>query len=468
MFRELADTFNFFGGLLLVLGFFGLVAVFVSWICRVVNWNFANLDLDRLLGKEKRNAMNLVHPVGGMLPVRREMIESGQADGALLSLLAGYIESNKPPANVPQSLTYAPKFPNRIDAPEMPQIEDKSPRVEPLSVMECFARGLFNDPTKLLTGFENGNMVYSPVDRTYGVCIAGLPGMGKSNGMRFYTSQMVLHGAQVAIVDPAANSTSGEGLAAAFEDHLWAPMAVEPEEILDLLRKVDHLGRRRDSGQDDDLTPLLLLTDEITSLITDEEYGAQIKSLLMRINRKHRKNKIYTIGSGQDWLSGAQGGDSSLRNTYVCKVVFRIDRMNAGKLLPNQKLVPLAPELREGQAIFVGHDAVGHVIDVPFCPAAAVSAILGQNRQPGSASHTGKWSLPPPQPEVNGSAPGSDREVDGNAEIVIDTEQMQRIRALAATGASTFRIVKNVFGVTGGRGLHSLLEQVNFILGRDG
>lgn len=396
----------------------------------------------------------------------REHVEAGVLYSQQFQVLLADIDSRRLPQ--PALHTYAPhiRYDNDVQTVGVDH-QLPAPRAEPLSAMECFARGLFDDPAKLLTGFENGNTVYSPVDRTYGVCIAGLPGMGKSNGMRFYTLQMVLHGAQVAIIDPAANSASGEGLAASFENHLWAPMAVEPDEIVSLLRRIDVLGAKRGSGQTKDLAPIVLLADEVTSMITDEEYGAEIKALLMRINRKYRKERIYTIGAGQDWLAGAQGGDTSLRNTYVCKVVFRIDRMNANKLLPNPKLAPLAPELREGQAIFTGHDTVGHVIDVPYCPAASVAMILGQNTQPGSSFYTGKWLLPAPEAEAGGSEPEADREVDGNAEITINAEQMKRVQKLAADGASTFKIVKTIFKVTGGRGLRSLLDQVNFILGRD-
>lgn len=468
----MVEFFEWFQLLIMAVLSTALVAVLVSivvWLTKHIGMVAFALRERNVQVERQRLDLSLIQPtLNGALPIARRLLDSGQLAPAILQLLHEDIQTRRLPQ--PALHTYAPHI--RYDYDNDVQTQGALPEqsgyhVEPLSAVECFSRGLFADPNRLLTGFEDGSPVYSPVDRTYGVCIAGLPGMGKSNGMRFYTLQMVLHGAQVAIIDPAANSASGEGLAAAFNSHLWAPMAVEPESIVELLRRIDVLGARRGAGQTNDLTPIILLADEVTSMITDEEYGAEIKALLMRINRRYRKDKIYTIGAGQDWLAGAQGGDTSLRNTYVCKTIFRIDKMNAVKLLPNPKLAPLVPELREGQAIFVGHDTVAHVIDVPYCPAASVSMILGQSTQPGSNFHTGKLLEVEANGEQFGSDPEVNREVDGSAEITIDADQMRRIKQLAEQGASTFKIVKTVFRVTGGRGLRSLLDQTNFILGRN-
>ena len=420
------------------------------------------LELERksIENQAARANTRLVTVTQQAAPVARQHVESGALYESMFELLRADVDSRKLPQPVPQSLHWAPHVIDRRPVAQLPEPEEDvldKPRIEPLSVMECFARGLFDDPARLLTGFEDGNAFYSPVDRTYGVCVAGLPGMGKSNGMRFYALQMVLHGAQMAIIDPAANSASGEGLAASFEHHLWAPMAVELDEIVGLLRQIDLLGQRRDSGRDADLTPLLLLADEVTSLITDDEYGAEIKALLIRINRRYRKNKIYTIGAGQDWLAGAQRGDTSLRNAYVCKTVFRIDRTNAAKLLPNPKFVPLAPELREGQAIFVGHDAVGHVIDVPYCPASVVGQILGQNAQPRRSQVVEPRTAPRTVPRIEAHE-GDDSEpsvyVEGDAAVnvvdaslSIDAHKLRMVRNLYRLGYKRNEILRELWQV---------------------
>lgn len=467
--KEFADTIGpIFIITLCILAAVGVYRLVLHIVAKTLE---VRLDYERrrIDNQTARDNGKLVTQNQQAMVMSRKHVEAGTLYNQQFQVLLADIDSRRLPQ--PAIHTYAPHirydYKNDVQPQGLLPEQSSALHVEPLSAMECFARGLFNDPSRLLTGFEDGRPVYSPVDRTYGVCIAGLPGMGKSNGMRLYTLQMVLHGAQVAIIDPAANSASGEGLAAAFNKHLWAPMAVEAESIVKLLRRIDILGARRGNGQTNDLTPIILLADEVTSLITDDEYGTEIKALLMRINRRYRKDKIYTIGAGQDWLAGAQGGDTSLRNTYVCKAIFRIDRMNAMKLLPNPKLVPLVPELREGQAVFVGHDTVSHVIDVPYCPATSVSMILAQNTQPGSNFHTGKLLGVEANREAKEAGLEVDREVNGSTEITISTEQMRHIKELAEHGASTFKIVKTVFKVTGGRGLRNLLDQVNFILGRD-
>lgn len=439
---------------LCILAIYPLYLLVLDLAIRTKNYQFDS-ERRRIENESARGNSRLVTVTQQAALVSRAHVESGGLYGEMFDLLRADVDSRRLPQPVPQSLHWAPhiidKRPLALPAPV--ELESNGAHVEPPSVMECFTRGLFSDPAKLLTGFEDGSMVYSEVERTYGVCVAGLPGMGKSNGMRFYALQMVLHGAQMAIIDPAANSASGEGLAASFEDHLWAPMAVEPDEIVELLRKINLLGQRRDSGRDTDLTPLLLLADEVTSLITDDEHGAEIKALLMRINRRYRKNKIYTIGAGQDWLAGAQGGDTSLRNTYVCKTIFRIDRANAGKLLPNPKLVPLAPELREGQAIFVGHDAVGHVIDIPYCPAQAVAAILGQNTQPRRSQvveplhMTLHKALPSALHEGNEEQLQEEGSEEANITLKIDKYRMVHVKQMITIGASNGQILREVWGL---------------------
>lgn len=461
--------------------FIGALFVLVAYLFYRLVLHTTVLTQNAVLDIERRQIENKTAEANGRLVTQNQQamlmsrahLEAGVLYGQQFQVLLADVNSRRLPQ--PALHTYAPHIRYDNDVQTQGLLPEQSTvHVDPLSAMECYQRGFFNDPQRLMWGFgESNEAAYSALERTYGVCVAGLPGMGKSNLMRFAGLQMALHGAQLAIVDPHAMSGSDEGLAAAstaFSSHLWEAPAVDTGDIVRLLQRIDTIGQARISGKDITLWPLLLLADEVTTLICDDEYGEQIKRLLLRINRNYRKARLYVLAAGHDWLAGAQRGDTTLRNSFVCKAVCRIDSMNAGKLLPSKKMVQLAPSLAEGQTIFVPHNATEQIVNVPYCPSWAVGQILGGSTSglsllgtptdSGSTSHTGKRTDEP-------VGAGADREVDGSAEITIDTEHMKRIKELAGQGASTFKIVKTVFKVTGGRGLRNLLDQVNFILGRD-
>lgn len=413
-------------------------------------------------------------PLTGLLPVDRAAIEVSTEP--ILALALARIETMRLPANVPQSIHYAPHY-ARIEEqrPSLPMVETPTAKVLPLSVpsvAECYRRGYFDDPKRLHIAFDQEmNPIFSPIEKTYGVAVAGVPGMGKTTGMQYWVLQMAHHGAQVAVIDPAANSSSQQGLAVdmgGFRSRLWSPPASDPDEIVKLLARVEAMGLARNRGQDASTWSLMLMVDEMTSLVTGER-GDEIAAMIKRIARQYRKEHIYTIAAGQDWLGDALGEDVGLRRAFVCKAVYRVDPDNARKLMIRKPLIDMVPTLQSGQMIWVDQGMNQTLVAVPRCTAADVAAILGNSAAPGSTSHTGKELLPALPLEVTGKYDGSDPEVGSEVEgeAVIDAGKLRQIRDYGAQDWSTHKIVGVVFGVKGGRAYNSARELVNQILGRE-
>lgn len=453
---------------------FAILAVRLAWAGWVAYaaWEVEH-ERARIETQRQRSDIVLVRPdaATGLLPVHRAMIEA--STDAILAMTMARIQTMRLPDNVPQAITYSPHYAPHMRNDTRPVAQLAQPvgnlvNDDIPTAMECFARGMFDDPTQLLIGFnENAAPIYSAVEDTYGVAVAGVPGMGKTTGMRFWAVQMALHGAQMAIIDPAANSSSRQGLATSMSglrDHLWEKPASEPDQIVRMLNRIEAIGVARGSGQDASTWPLMLMIDEMTALVTGER-GDEIAALIKRIARQYRKEHLYTVSAGQDWLGDALGSDVGLRRAFVCRAVYRAEADVGRKLSVRKPLINLVPSLQRGQMVWVDPGANQSLVTVPDCSTACVAAILGTSTQAGSPSHTWKESPAPMLAEGAGKYTGSGLEVDGEA--VIDAGKMRQIQDYGAQGWSTHKIVATVFGVTGGRAYGDGRELINKVLGRE-
>ena len=430
----------------------------------------ANTELVEISVERARLDNDLIRPdANGVLPIHRAAVLA--ATDQILALMALRQDIQRPVANVPQTFTYSPHVIEKKETPAPPPpappaitvMDERIP-----TTMECYRRGLFDDPEMLHIGFDqNMQPLFSPIEDTYGVGVAGVPKMGKTTGMRYWALQMAYHGARVAMIDPAANSRSQQGLAAdmsGLRRFLWEQPASDPDDVVRMLTRIEAMGIARNKGQDVNTWPLMLMIDEMTSLVTGER-GDEIANLIKRITRQYRKEHIYTIAAGQDWLGDALGSDVGLRRAFVCKAVYRVDPENGRKLMVRKPLIDMVSGLQRGQMIWLDASANQNLVTVPDCTALDVAAVLANSGPAGSPSHTGKELLPVPSAEVTGKQAGSEAEVDG--EVILDAGKRRQIEDYGAQGWSTHKIAKVVFGVEGGRAYNDARQLINQILGRE-
>ena len=336
---------------------------------------------------------------GGLPIARRAIVE---ADQELINILAMQIRASgvaqiaaaQQPGPIAHSLTYAP----RISAPAQlgAQLEQQLLLPAPAAaVVPSFAQllegGRVGKGNPLVLGFDqdDGSEISGSWLDLYSTAIAGLPGTGKTTTQRFLACQTALQGARFAIIDPHAGAAD-DSLAATLAP-LQASYVCEPasddKAILETVRYVADVGRRRIEGKDSDTTPLILWADELTALLGRSAVGDDLAALLERIAQEYRKRHVFVCGSGQIWTAARTS--SELRDSFASAIVHRMKRGQARLLLPTEEAATVE-RLVTGHAVLWRTSGATQTIAVPNTTAADVERV-GQllGSRPATAVATG-------------------------------------------------------------------------------
>lgn len=209
---------------------------------------------------------------------------------------------------------------------------------------------------------EAGRPHYIDLTQSPSIAVAGASQFGKSSFVRFAMAQLALMPGPtpIAIVlcDPHGkiNERSLAVSCAALEPALATPPALDRDDILATIHRVVQLGQARLDGTEPIRSRMVLVIDEVTSLMDQRgEYSAELAQLLRRFGNEFGKVAMNVIMIGQSWNADLAGG-TALRNSIQSLVIYGIKQQQARFLLnPDEaRQAELLPK-QTGDILFKGH-----------------------------------------------------------------------------------------------------------------
>lgn len=425
---------------------------------------------------------DLVYAADGFMPVSHTTVISGKYDAPLLELNAHRIDAQRPVANVPHTMTFAPHYSAKggeIHSAEIPEIA----QIAQSAALSLDFRQLFESgqlPRKgFLVGFDTASNepVIASWKSLYSSLIGGQPGSGKSTLIRSLLAQAAMQKSKFIVLDPhygAGDESLGESLRP-LHSLLLCDIATTSKEMTSALQYVEGIGKRRLLGQDTDKTPVVLVIDETTGLLSRGEIADALIRTLGFISQETRKVGVFAFCIGQNFTGKIM--PTEVRNSFVSFISCRARRDVARVQSGSNDFGVAAEGLAIGQAVWMTPSGETHRLAIPNCTMEHLEAIAGEitgvnaenqdlrvNTRFQAASKplpthfqpTSK-QLPACIVEAAGSDSGSGLEAgaEAGAEAAQKTEVMsaeeRNIVQLFKGGSSRRDICKQVFGVTGGR-----------------
>lgn len=408
----------------------------------------------------------------GLPPISRKMIDSGLTTEAALQIARAYIESNRTYAPTPTHLTYAPhiKQDKRFDVVE----EEPGLLEAPIFKVADFFQLYQSDQlpkNKLLMGYdlENEQPIEADWNSLYSALIGGYSGSGKSTLIRGILAQSALQGGRFVVLDPHYSSGE-ESLGASLaplRSRMPFDVAHDDQSMLQALGYVADVGRNRLEGKDMDRTPLVLIVDETTALLSRGAIAQELTNTLAMIAQETRKVAIYALCIGQNFSSEIM--PTTARNSFVSMISCRARRDVARTQSGNAMFGRMAEELTKGQAVWMAPTGEVRRLAIPNCTqrhlenvGAVISAQKGAN---------GVWAATGVNPtskqlQSNFKAPNQvddfedDLKLAGSSnEVVILDAKAQRALAMFASGKAFADIVTEVWGVSPRGGAYQKASQ---------
>lgn len=274
---------------------------------------------------------------------------------------------------------------------------------------------------------ENGQneIVQADLGDLVHVAVGGSSGWGKSVFLRAIAYQLALSNEPV---DLALIDLEGATLAPfAQSDRLLWPLADTEQDAAAILGALTgEIERRKvlytafpgadslnayNRRADDPLSPLVCIIDEATALLGNKAVAHSLRTCALRA----RKYGIWLLLAGQDWKSSSL--DSAIRNQLSARVQFKAQDGPQSRVLLGRPDAEQITDKGRCYAWLPGRELVE--IQAPWISHADIATALA------------------------GNGPQRDMPDDGR-------DQAQRIKALAASGASKRQIALTVFGYAGG------------------
>jgi hypothetical protein len=168
--------------------------------------------------------------------------------------------------------------------------------------------------------------------------VGGQPRVGKATLVTLLLAQAALLGWHIALGDPHVHKEDGLiQRCQPLSGHCFR-QAATPEEIAQVIRFVNKIGRRVMGDQD--RTPLVLVLDEFTNLVIRKLLPDDVLAALPVMAMECAGVGVHGIIIGHDWNARLLSGDlgAALRRAITHRLICRSDAQNAEFLLPNAAL----------------------------------------------------------------------------------------------------------------------------------
>lgn len=404
--------------------------------------------------------LGLVNPAmvrpdaNGLMPVHQSLIDSNVAAEQILALLASHLLNGRPMQPVPNSISYAPHmiYKNDIKAEggaDVPAL----PAFTPKSFLELFQSGALPDD-KFLMGYnlDNGATVTATWKQLYSALIGGQSGAGKSTLIRNILAQSALQGGRFVVLDPhyaSGEESLGQSLSP-LRSLMLCDVAHDDKTMVDALQFVRSIGERRLHGQDSDRTPLVLIVDETTALLSRGAIKEILLDVLGMIAQETRKVGVYAMCIGQQFKSTIM--DTTARNSFVsmlsCRARKDVARVQSG----NSEFADIAESLTIGQCVWMQPSGDVTRIAVPNCTEQMIDVVAKAIEKPAKTQPQALLEVEPlttplteplttPLTTVN----------EGKREWIVGlSAKQQNAIQMYLDGASKSQIIADLWGAKGG------------------
>jgi len=453
-----------------------------------IYWAIAPLALLGMLGcvpvaflgllayrEHMKNHPKLVKPnEHGLYPVDRALLDNPQFVGWFLER---YFEVEKtaaaqkkvPSHYAPQKTTHTVYNPRLLPGTQVPALPANIPEL-PLPGVTPLSQVLLAPPSmeRVLLGLGRGGQpVYVAVRELLHIALAGPTGKGKTNAVRMLMAQLAAVGEiDLYIADPHyADSDPDNGddwrpirarLTAAPMRHMRhiAPF-IHQLATEELSRRIEQRSAGEHWGKH-----LFLYVDELPSIIAS---APGVGDDVVRLVREGRKFGIHLILTSQDFLvktiNVSSGGRKNLGTTFY----FGGDPATGRALLGSTGNVD-ETELKERGIAWLRTEATpqAQVVRVPLATNESLYALLGRPQIGSSVLPV----LPSPAEEPQNGRGGRTEEPHLTLEEPGRTseelsERDKRVLDLIKSGMNKGTIIREVYGVTGGRNYNQYGQRID-------
>lgn len=402
----------------------------------------------------------LVQPVNGVLPMPRALLESGVMAEGVLHLAMQHVLNGRPLQPVPQTLTYSPHYSNKQDLASLNQPEAAQLALASTSTKDFWQ--LWQDGSmpndKFLMGYdmETGKPIHAGWKALYSALIGGQSGSGKSTLIRNILAQSALQGGRFVVIDPhygAGEESLGASLLP-LRGRMVCDVASNDRQMIEALRFVADVGKRRLAGQDSDKSPLILVVDETTGLLSRGAVADDLQNVLGQISQETRKVGVFALCIGQQFHSSFF--DTTVRNSFVSQLSCRARRDVARTQSGNTEFGRVAETLTTGQCVWMTPAGEMWRVAVPNTTQQHIEMVATHLNLRENSADNAQGSLTP----VEANDPANDLTHDKANDMLAKIEPTAmpyhgvgydafdiRIRELFLTGASVGDIAVEVFNV---------------------
>lgn len=446
-----ADFFEMAGYVLWMLIILGMVATGCALIAHPLLWIARRIRLVQLevqtaqaQAQAAQADVSLVRPdlINGLLPVPR----------AQMAEMAGYIlqvhhEFHASKRNVPNSLHWSDKRPAMLPAP----VEEIEP---PLSIPErdiwqLWTAGLLPDNGFLMGhNLDTGEQVFADWLQLYSALVGGMSGSGKSTLIRSVLIQSALQGGRFVVLDRHFGAGE-ESLGASLQplrSLMLCDVAANERQMVDALRWVLDMGRRRLSGQDADDSPLILVVDETTAMFQRSNVAGELGTVLGEIAQETRKVGVYALCIGQNF--SAKIMPTEIRNSFASFISCRARSDVARVMSGDNEFGKMAAGLHTGQAVWLNTNGDTTRIAVPNATQKHIELVARQCLS--GVGIQNDFSFPHQEMTPESGIVGKDTGTSLEPSFAIDSRALRTVQ-LFDEGKTQKEILAEVWGASTGR-----------------